>query len=72
MTALAGAIASGSMANLELLSLHSNQIGDDGMKALSSAIANGSLDKVEHVHLWGNPGSEAPVEAALSLAARKK
>ena len=45
MSALAGAIASGSLPNLVELELYSNRIGDEGMKAF--AAASGSLPSLK-------------------------
>ena len=66
MKAFASAIASGAMAKLTSLGLGKNQIGNEGMQALSSAIANGALPALEDVKLYGNPGSDQPVESALA------
>ena len=49
MTALAGAIASGSLGSLIHLDLEQNQVGDEGMAALSTAIASGSLPALKEV-----------------------
>ena len=42
ISTLAGAIASGSMANLRILRLDSNEIVDTGMSALAGTTASGS------------------------------
>ena len=56
----------GALANLVSLNLEMNQIGDDGMKAFSISMASGALPALEDVYLYGNPGSDQPVESALA------
>ena len=70
LTALAKAVESGALASLEKLFLSKNQIGDVGITALADALEKGAMDKIQSISLLGNPGSSAPVDAAL--ANRKK
>ena len=78
MKSFAGAIASGSMANLEELGLTGNQIGDAGMSAFAGAIASGSLANLEQMSLFENQiGDAGMIEfsraiASGSLASLKK
>lgn len=54
VTAIAGAIATGLLANLSQLTLGRNRIGDVGMRAFSDAIANGSLENLTLLCLGSN------------------
>ena len=70
--------ASGSMANLQMLWLSGNQIGDAGMSAFAGAIASGSLANLEQMSLFENQiGDAGMIEfsraiASGSLASLKK
>ena len=60
LTALAGACASGALAQLKTLYLHENQIGDKGLEAFSGALAGGSLASLETLVMVGPPGADHP------------
>ena len=63
--------SSGSMANLQVLGLHSNQIGDPGMAALSKALGSGSLGNLTHLFLTDNQiGDAGMIEFSRSIANR--
>ena len=55
----------GALSKLEILRLDFNKIGDPGISALAGALGNGALHKIQSIYLFGNPGSSAPVDAAL-------
>ena len=61
--ALAGAIASGSLAKLETLNLCTNRIGDDGMQALATAVASGALASLKTL-VVGADAKTAALKAA--------
>ena len=44
----------GALPALETLILHTNEIGDDGMKALAEACASGALASLETLDMSGN------------------
>ena len=69
MSALAGAIASGSMANLQKLWLTGNQIGDAGMSAFAGAIASGSMAKIGILRLDSNEIDDKGINAFADTSA---
>ena len=54
MEALVSRIASGAMAQLEILVLGGNQIGDEGMKSFSTALASGAMAQLKELNLYKN------------------
>ena len=73
--ALFSTLASGSLGaltylalngTLPKLALNGNSIGDAGVSALAGALASGSLPALQTVVMYGNPGSDAPIKAALA------
>tara|TARA_B100001175_G_scaffold302885_1_gene297370 strand:- start:206 stop:847 length:642 start_codon:yes stop_codon:yes gene_type:complete len=61
--------ATGSLANLEVLNLYNNKIGDDGMKEFAKAIARGSLAKLESLNFSHNQiGDEGMKVFASAIA----
>ena len=54
--------ASGSLGNLQDLSLFNNQIGDEGMKVFSAAISSGSLPSCTEFAMYYNPDSEESMQ----------
>ena len=59
LTALAKAVESGALPQLETLLLSRNEIGDIGISALASACASGALAQLTSIAVFGNPASEA-------------
>ena len=53
--------------------LQNNAISDAGMRELAAAVARGGLPKCTDLDLllFGNPGSDSPVEAALARRDKK-
>eukprot|EP00966_Prymnesium_polylepis_P185052 4289072-Prymnesium_polylepis.1 len=49
MNSFSTALASGAMAQVTILYLSDNQIGDEGMKSVSTALASGALPALQRV-----------------------
>ena len=67
VSALADAMSKGALASVARLNLSSNNIGDAGMDIFAKACASGVLSKCTagDIHLSGNPGNSAPVDAVM-------
>ena len=63
---LCGAIATGKLVKLKLLSLNGNQIGDAGVAALAEAA--GKLPQLERLFLYDNPNISQQAKDALKAA----
>ena len=63
---LCGAIATGKLVKLEVLSLIENQIGDAGVAALAEVV--GKLPQLERLYLMGNPNISQQAKDALKAA----
>ena len=61
---LAGACASGALAQLTYLDLRQNQIGDPGLTSLADACARGALPALRILDLFNNPASNEAKQAA--------
>ena len=59
MVMLSAALASGALAQTEVIWLSDNNIGDDGLRALSSAVAGGALVQVTQLGIGGNNITDA-------------
>ena len=59
MAALTALLEEGVMPNLKVLDLGRNQISDAGVAAIASALRGGAMPSCGHIHLNGNPGSDA-------------
>ena len=66
MVKLCGAIATGKLVKLEILSLDYNQIGDAGAAALAEAA--GKLPQLTYLGLLGNPNISQQAKDALKAA----
>ena len=65
VTALAGACASGALAQLTYLALHKNQISDSGLEALAGALRNKALPALKTLHVDNNSGDSSEEEQRL-------
>eukprot|EP00966_Prymnesium_polylepis_P119106 2752830-Prymnesium_polylepis.1 len=52
--ALFSTLARGAMAQLEIVDLSTNKIGDEGMKSFSTALVSGAMAKLEKLGLFNN------------------
>ena len=66
VTSLVALLDEGGLASLEELHLFNNAISEWGMQELAAAIARGGLPACTKIDLDYNPGSGAPVQAALA------
>jgi len=66
VTSLVALLDEGGLASLEVLILGFNAISERGMQELAAAIARGGLPACTKIRLDVNPGSDAPVQAALA------
>jgi len=70
VAALASALGGGALPACMLIGLSGNQIADDGVAALASALRGGALPACTEIYLDENPGSDAPVQEALTSPER--
>ena len=64
MSALAEAMRTGGLANLEHLGLRKILVSEEGMEHFASVIQSGALGRLRTLHIFGNPGDSASVQAA--------
>jgi hypothetical protein len=68
-TWMSSVLAKGAMANLTLLNLNRNQIGDAGVSSLAQACAGGALASLKELRLFGNKIGDAGVKALAKACA---
>ena len=60
------------MAQLKILALSKNQIGDAGLTSFAEACASGAMANLKYLDLDGNPASDAAQQAAKDAVNNRK
>ena len=65
-------LVSGTLANLELLSISGNSVGEVGMRSMVNALSKGALPSIRDLRMQNNPGMDEVLHAAAEQAMEQR